>query len=463
MTAPDQAVRRRSFHSLLVNTFIANLTTSFLWSAVLFWMYLETRSVLVTSIFGGAYMFAFAVMGVPFGTWIDRTRKKHVMTVAQLVSTTLFVAAFALFLLVPSSEITSIGSPAFVGFLTLLLVGAVTEAARGIALSTCVTLLIDADERDKANGLVGIVVGLSFSVTSVFAGLAIGFLGIIWSMIIAVALSLASLAHLTTVRIPEPVIVHADGVPQAVDFRGAWNTILAVPGLVWLILFSTFNNLLGGVFMALMDPYGLELVSVEFWGILWGVLGFGFILGGAWVSRYGLGSRPVRSLLLANLVMWAICVGFTIRENIWLTAAGILAYMALIPVAEAAEQTVMQRVVPFEKQGRVFGFAQSVEVAAAPVSAFLIGPVAEFWLIPYAGSDAGRAGLGWLLGEGNARGIALVFVVAGLLGLVLTVVALLSPPFRHLSDAYAAASPSPTDTGPSDSAPVSPEPGTLEP
>jgi DHA3 family multidrug efflux protein-like MFS transporter len=39
-----------------------------------------------------------------------------------------------------------------------------------------------------------------------------------------------------------------------------------------LIVLAAFNNLLAGVFMALMDPYGLTLVSVEAWGLLWGAI-----------------------------------------------------------------------------------------------------------------------------------------------------------------------------------------------
>lgn len=102
--------------------------------------------------------------------------------------------------------------------------------------------------------------------------------------------------------------------------------------------------------------------------------------------------------------MWLVAMSFTIRENIWLLAAGTaLVYLALIPVAEAAEQTVLQKVVPFAKQGRVFGLAQTIEVGAAPVPAFVIGPVAQFWLIPYADSDAGRAQLGWLLEGAGPR------------------------------------------------------------
>ena len=40
------ADNRRAFNQVLVNTFIANLTTSYLWFALTFWVYLETRSVL---------------------------------------------------------------------------------------------------------------------------------------------------------------------------------------------------------------------------------------------------------------------------------------------------------------------------------------------------------------------------------------------------------------------------------
>ena len=87
--------------------------------------------------------------------------------------------------------------------------------------------------------------------------------------------------------------------------------------------------------------------------------------------------------------------------------------MALMPAVEASEQTVIQKVVPFATQGRVFGFAAAFESAAAPITAFLIAPIAQFLIIPYMNSDAGQQTWGWLLGDGEARGIALVFLVSG--------------------------------------------------
>jgi len=433
----------RAFRWALVNTLLANVTTSFLWFALTFWAYVETRSVLATSIIGGSFMLLIAAFGTVFGTLVDRHLKKRIMLGSTLVTLVTFVVAGLLFVAFPEERLVDWTGPVFWVFVVVILVGAVVESMRNIALSTTVTLLVPADERDKANGLVGSVQGLGFMVTSVFSGLAVGLLGMGWTLVIAIGLTALALAHVLSIQIPEvPPTRHADDPKGHVDVRGAWQAIQAVPGLLALIFFATFNNLVGGVFMALMDPYGLTLFSVEAWGIVLGVTSVGFIIGGAWVAKFGLGATPLRSLLLTNVVVAGIGMSFTIREVWWLYAGGILLYMCLIPIAEAAEQTILQRVVPYRSQGRVFGFAQSVEAAASPISAFLIGPLAQFWLIPYLATDEGAMRFAWLLGTGETRGIALVFLVAGALMLVAVLIAFASPPYRLLSRAYAAAPPS---------------------
>jgi DHA3 family multidrug efflux protein-like MFS transporter len=318
----------------------------------------------------------------------------------------------------------------------------VVENLRNIALSTTVTLLVPADRRDRANGLVGAVQGIAFMVTSVFSGLSVGLLGMGWTVVIAIVATAIALCHLFFVPIPERGIAHVEGAPKDFGFRGVIPAIVVVPGLLALILFSTFNNLVGGVFMALMDPYGLTLFSVEVWGVVLGITSIGFILGGALVAKFGLGKNPVRTMLLVNVGIALLGMTFAIREWWWLYAIGILVFMCLMPIAEAAEQTIIQRVVPFEKQGRVFGFAASLESAAAPLSSFLIGPLAQFWLIPFMNTQAGQDSLGWLLGPGQARGIALAFVAASAVLLVVVLLAFVSKPYRRLTAAYADAPPS---------------------
>ena len=95
-----------------------------------------------------------------------------------------------------------------------------------------------------------------------------------------------------------------------------------MPGLLALIGFSCLNNFLGGAFMALMDAYGLSMMSVQAWGLLWGALSAVFIVGGLMVARTGLGSKPLRLLLLINLVLWSVTALFPLQASIVMLAVG---------------------------------------------------------------------------------------------------------------------------------------------
>jgi DHA3 family multidrug efflux protein-like MFS transporter len=165
-------------------------------------------------------------------------------------------------------------------------------------------------------------------------------------------------------------------------------------------------------------------------------LSLGFIVGGLVVARRGLGRNPLRLLLLANAAMWTICIIFPLQASIALLATGMFVWLCLIPVVEAAEQTVLQKVVTPERQGRVFGFAQSVEQAATPITAFLIGPIAQAVFIPFMTTGAGVDTIGAWFGTGVDRGIALLFIVAGWIGLVVTLLAMRSNAYRVLSTNY---------------------------
>ncbi|UTX51721.1 MFS transporter [Candidatus Saccharibacteria bacterium TM7i] len=427
----------KHFKQVLFNTLIANVTTSYLWFAVTFWAYLETKSVLATSIVGGLFMLLIAATSIYFGALVDHHKKKSIMVASTIFTLVAFSLGTLVYFLL-NEHITSLTSPAFWLFAGIILAGAVVENMRNIALGTTVTLLVPEKGRDKANGMVGAVQGVAFMVTSVFSGLSIGLLGMGWTLAIALILTALSLLHLITmVRIPEPEIYHDPALKKnAIDLKGSIATIRSIPGLVWLIIFTTFNNLVGGVFMALMDPYGLTLFPVEIWGVVLGITSIGFIAGGIVVSKVGLGKNPLRTMLIVNLAIALLGIAFVIREWWPLYVVGMFIFMCLMPIAEATEQTILQKVVPFKRQGRVFGLAQTVESAASPISAFMIGPIAQFALIPYMASDAGKAALGWLVGSGEARGIALVFIIASLIMIAVVLYAFTTKAYRNLSTYY---------------------------
>lgn len=438
----------RTFHLLVANTLVAAVTNNFLWFALTFWVYLETRSVLATAVIGGGYMLLLATSGMFVGTFVDRHRRRSSMLLSSVLTLAAFTLAGLVYLAAPPGALRDLAHPAFWAFIALILGGAIAGTLRSVALSTSVTLLVPEDRHDRANGLVGTANGIGFAITSVFSGLAIGLLGMGFCVVAAIALTALATVHLLTIRIVEPAPTpQSDTAPRFVDVSGAIRAVRHVPGLFALLLFSTFNNFLGGAFMALMDPYGLTLMSVEAWGTLMAITSLGFIVGGILVARRGLGANPARTLLLMNVVMWSVTIAFPLRSEILPLAVGFFVYMVLVPIAEASEQTIIQKVVPFHEQGRVFGFAQTLETAASPLTAFLIGPIAQFLVIPSM-SDGGLAdAIGTWFGTGPARGMALIFIVAGAIGLVATILALRSRYYRELAARYVDAPPD-DDPGP---------------
>lgn len=424
------------FYAVLANSLVAALTNTFVWFAVTFWVYLQTKSVLATSVMAGVYLLTVAISGFFLGSLVDRYKKKTAMMLSSICSLFLYILAYIIFISTPPSVFTDPSSVILWVFIILALVGAIAGNLRTIALSTLVTILIPEAQRDQANGLVGTANGVAFLVASIFSGLAIGFLGVFWMLVFSIGLTILVVIHLGTVSIPEQRVIHAEAQTNRIDIRGTIRVIHLVPGLFALIFFNTFNNFLGGVFMSLMDAYGLSLVSVQVWGVLWGFLSLGFIVGGLVVARKGLGKKPLRTLFLANIVMWAICIFFTIQASIVLLTIGLFVYLCLIPVVEASEQTIIQAVIPPERQGRVFGFAQSIEQAASPLTAFMIGPIAQFVFIPFMTTGAGVDLLGTWFGTGADRGIALLFTVTGLIGLIVTLMAMRSRSYRKLSENY---------------------------
>lgn len=429
----------KPFHHLLANNLIANITNFTVWFALTFWIFLETRSVFATGMIAGIYLVLTGALGIWFGSLVDHHRKRNMMLASSLASLAIYGVALAAYALAPDIRGAKVPSMALWLFVLLTMLGVIVGNIRMIALPTLVTLLVPEDRRDKANGLVGMVSGIGFLTTSAISGFLVAWGGMVATLVFALFFSLCAALHLLFVHIEEPRATGEHDAPRRVDLAGTFRVVTGISGLFALILFAAFNNLLGGVFMALMDAYGLSLMAVEQWGLLWAFVSCAFILSGALIARTGLGANPVRTLLLVNLVVWGVAAVFTLQSSVILLTIGCFIWLFLGPYAEAAEQTTLQRVVPFERQGRVFGFAQSVEQAASPLTAFLIAPLTQFIFVPLMTDGAGADAIGDWYGRGPERGIALVFTITGLLGMLATFAAFRSKSYRLISAAYAGA------------------------
>src|SRR5690606_14158129 len=91
--ASAQEAFPRPFRHLLLNTLVSGITSSFLWFALTFWVYLETRSVVATGVIGGSFGLSSALIGPAFGTYVDHHRKQSSMLLASAISVGCFAVA----------------------------------------------------------------------------------------------------------------------------------------------------------------------------------------------------------------------------------------------------------------------------------------------------------------------------------------------------------------------------------
>jgi DHA3 family multidrug efflux protein-like MFS transporter len=428
----------RVFDYILANSLAANITNFFVWFALTFWVFLETHSILATSLIAGTFAIMNAVTGLFFGAIVDHNKKKTVMLLSSAASLVLYSLGYALFLFAPTGTFADPASPYLWALVVILMLGSIIGNIRAISLTTLVSIMFTDEERPKVNGLVGTVQGITFMSTSILSGLSIAYLGMQYSIFAAVLVTMVVVVHLATLRFGVKDIVYAkqkEGV-GAVDIKGTLALLRETPGIIALILFTSFNNFLGGVFMALMDSYALSSMSVDKWGISLAVLSTGFIIGGALIAKYGLGENPIRTLFQANAIAWTVAMLFTVPDITVIFLAGIFLWMVIGPVAEAAESTILQKVIPIERQGRTIGFAQTVEQMASPLTALFIGPLTHFFFIPFMTTGLGAVTIGPWFGTGEVRAMALVFTLTGVIGLVASFVMMRSRAAHAIEHEY---------------------------
>jgi DHA3 family multidrug efflux protein-like MFS transporter len=435
-----------TFYRLLGVALLVVTTNNFVWFALTFWAYLSTHSVISTSTLAGIYLVISIVSGLWFGSLVDHHKKKHAMLGSSIATLVLLVIGLVVLELTPATAFTSVASVRLWLFAVILLGSTIVGSIYNIAVPTLVAFIVPEDRRDRANGLFGTVIGIAFGLTSVASGITLAYGGMRLVLTIAIAATAIAIVVLSLIRIPEerPATANESG-KREIDLRGTLQVVRNIPGLFALIFFTTFNNFLGGVFFSLMDAYGLSMVSVQVWGILWGILSLGMILGGLFIHRTGLGANPLRMLFRINTITWTVCIFFAIQPSIVLLSVGMFVWLFLFPFIEAIEQTIFQKVVPPERLGRVFGFAHSVEQSASPITAFLIGPIAQFIFIPFMTTGRGADLIGHWYGTGTGRGIALVFTTAGLIGLVVTTIARRSKAYHLLSERYGSPADEPSE------------------
>jgi MFS family permease len=285
-------------------------------------------------------------------------------------------------------------------FVLALLAGALSPATTA-GVRAFVPHLVDDATLDRANALTATSLQFSYLAGPLAAGFAVAKLGGPWALYIdAASFLLMGLLLLTLPTITrEPRVAPHAAANRWLGF-GALFSLRHVPALTLLSLIFFFSY---GPLEAALPVYSSQTLHADAggYGLLWTGFGAGAFAGVLTLTKLSHRWRP--SIVLPTIaVLWGalLCPLFFIRQlplaMLFLGAAG-AAWAPYTPM----ETSLLQRLVPAEIRGQVFGARHSLLVAAAPLGAALGGVLLQYLSAPLVIAISGLAcilaGLGGLV------------------------------------------------------------------
>jgi DHA3 family macrolide efflux protein-like MFS transporter len=418
----------RTFLTVWAGQLVSITGTTLTGFALQIWVYLETGSVTRLALVTLAFALPSVLLSPIAGALVDRWDRRLTMLGADLLAglTTLAIAALYF-----SGHLE-------IWHLYLLTgVGALGNAFQAPAWMAAIPLLVPKKHLGRANGLVQVNEAIGLVAAPAIAGAMLATLGLGAVLLTDVATFVVAVITLAIVRFPPiPRGEYAATGSIRADVAAGWRYLRQRTGLLWLLTVYAGINFVLAFVDTLIIPLIVSFASEAAAGGVLSAAGVGMLAGSLLMSTWGGPKRRRIAWILGGIAVGGLCVVVVgLRASLPLIAVGSVLLMLGTPVINTTSQVIWQLKVVPEMQGRVFALRRMVAQAAFPIGILLSGPLADRIFEPLLaerGSLAGSAGR--VIGTGPGRGIAFMFILAGLGTALMAGAGWLHPRVRRLEE-----------------------------
>ncbi len=416
----------RTFFIIWIGQLISILGSGLTSFALGVWIYQQTGQATpfaITVLFGSL---PAVILGPVAGAVADRFNRKWVMLLADTGSALVTLAAFFLYIS---------GTLEIWNIYIIALVGSIFGAFQDPAFAASVVMIVPKKDLQRANGLSQMTGALGNLVPPLLAGLLFGLIGLQGIIMIDFITYFAALGTMLFSRIPQPERVEAkDKVNQWKEAMAGWNYLRLKGGLLGLMFYFAMVNFMINFAAVLSSPMILATFSPAVLGTIQTVGGVGMLLGSILLSVWGGPKKRVISIMVfVSISSLGLAIG-GLRPNAFLISAGYFIMLFVIPLASGSSQAIFQTKIPFDLQGRVFAIRSMISRSMMPIAFLSAGPLADYVFEPMLreGGLLYNSFVAKIIGTGPGRGIGLIFVLAGLGAILITVIAYLNPKIRNI-------------------------------
>ncbi|WP_113703492.1 MFS transporter, partial [Nonomuraea lactucae] len=374
--------------------------------AIPVWVYTTTGSLLNFALLVALAIMPGVVVAPLVGAIVDRSGKRAVMALGNclaggvqlLFGLLLWTGELAVWHVYPLTAALSV---------TLIL--------QRLAYTSALPQLVPKRYLGHAAGVVQMLLGTSqflapLLAVALLAGIGLG--GILVIDVISFAVVLVALA---LIRFPATLALERRE-PMAAEIAGGFRMSLGNRHLrAALLYFAVLNVMLAAVLLSI-SPLVLSFSDLDTAGRIAFVGGLGATLGGVLVALWGgPRRRRMRAVMLSTLLLSLSAVVTGLHASPLVVGLGAFGLWCGLSVVNGVFMTIIHVKVPQRFHGRVMAFNQMVSWSTLPVGMAVVAPLGERLLEPLLLPGGALAStVGMVIGVGEGRGIAFMYILLGL-------------------------------------------------
>lgn len=403
----------RGFMAVWLGQLVSLTGTGMTRFAIIFWAFQETGEATTLALLTVFSFTPKVLLSPTAGALVDRWNRKTVMILSDLGAG----AATCTLLVLALSGHLEIWHLYVAGF-----VAGSFETFQVPAYGAAITMMLPKAQYARASGMMSTIQSASEIGAPIFAGAFLGLIGIVGIFIIDVITFAFAVSALLLVHVPQPK-KSAEGKQARGNLLQeslfGFRYILKYPGLLGLQLLFFTGNLMTSFAFVLLPAMVLARTGNDelALGSVQSVMAFGSLAGGILLSIWGGPAKRIHGVLIGWGLSMLAQIFFGLSSGVFAWAALAFCMMFFTPILNGSNQAIWQSKVPPDIQGRVFGARRLIAQVSWPLAALLGGLTADHLLEPAMQAGGSLAGVfGPFVGTGSGAGIALMFVLSGIVG-----------------------------------------------
>ena len=341
---------------------------------IIWWITIETEDLTIISI---ASFFSFLpqfLFGPLAGVFADRWNRKLLIGLSDFFQA---ITTFSLVLLF-FFDIQQIWM--------IILINSFRGLFQGFhwpAVNAIIPLMIPKENLSRMNAINYIFTGLVSTMGPVIAGSLLLLLPINQILWVDILTFLFAITPLLLIKIPSLPIRENIRVKKSYfrEFRSGLKAIKIVPSLLTLLFVATILNFLGTPFGTLMVYY-VEVThfgNVENTAIVLSSIQAGMFVGATIVVIKKTWKKKIMIIFLGIFVgeIGHLILSFAPIQNFIVISIGGFIFAFIVPFVNTMFLTILQSVIPPDKQGRVMSNVITIVTLVSPLAMIISGPLAQ--------------------------------------------------------------------------------------